>query len=40
MKNIIIGMALGTAAGLVLSEIPAVKNLLQKGKKKAEKAMK
>lgn len=40
MKNIIIAMALGAAAGLVLSEIPAVKNFMEKGKKEVKKMVK
>jgi len=40
MKKLIIGMALGTAAGLLLSEIPTVKNMVEKGKKTIEKKMK
>lgn len=40
MKKFVIGIALGAAAGLVLSEIPTVKNIMQKGKKKVEKMTK
>lgn len=34
MKKLIIGMALGTAAGLLLGECSMVKNAMSKGKKK------
>ena len=34
MKKLIIGMALGTVAGLLLGECNAVKNAMSKGKKK------
>ena len=34
MKKLIIGMALGAAAGLILSECGAVQGAINKGKKK------
>lgn len=34
MKKLLFGIALGVAAGMVVSEIPAVKQMLSKGKKK------
>ena len=34
MKKLIIGMALGTAAGLLLGECSMVKDAMNKGKKK------
>lgn len=40
MKKFAIGIALGAAAGLILSEVPCVKNALEKGKKKIEKMTK
>lgn len=36
MKKFIIAMALGAAAGMVLSEIPSVKKMMDKGKKKVK----
>ncbi|HPG92577.1 MAG TPA: hypothetical protein PK675_04120 [Clostridia bacterium] len=40
MKNFLIGMALGVAAGMCLAEIPAVKNFITTGKKKIKKMVK
>lgn len=40
MKKLFIGIALGTAVGLVLSEAPAVQKLMEKGKKKIDKMSK
>lgn len=40
MKKVIIGLALGVAAGMIASEIPQVKKLLDKGKQKAMKMKK
>ena len=37
MKKILIAMALGAAAGMLVSEIPAVNGVIQKGKKKVKK---
>ena len=34
MKKLLIGLALGAAAGMVISEMPQVKKVLDKGKKK------
>lgn len=36
MKKLLIGMALGAAAGMVVSEIPAVKKMMDKSKKKVK----
>ncbi len=36
MKKILIGMALGAAAGMIISECPSVKQMLDKGKKKVK----
>ena len=36
MKNLLIGMALGAVAGIVVGEMPQVKNFLNKGKKKVK----
>ena len=36
MKKLLIGMALGAAAGMVISEIPAVKKMMDKSKKKVK----
>lgn len=36
MKKLLIGMALGAAAGMILSEIPAVKEVMSMGKKKVK----
>lgn len=40
MKNFLIGMALGIAAGMCLAEIPAVRNFIATGKKKIKKMVK
>lgn len=34
MKKLVIGVALGVIAGMVLSEVPQVKQMLGKGKRK------
>lgn len=36
MRKLLIGMALGAAAGMILSEMPAVKEFMSKGKKKVK----
>ena len=36
MKKLLIGMALGAAVGMVVSEIPQVQKMLNKGKKKVK----
>ncbi len=36
MNKLILGMALGACAGLLISEIPEVKKYLDKGKKKMQ----
>ena len=36
MKKLLIGMALGTVAGMLIGEMPEVKNVLKKGKKKVK----
>lgn len=36
MKRLLIGMALGTAVGMMISEMPAVKEMISKGKKKVK----
>lgn len=36
MNKLLIGMALGAAVGLVVSEIPEVKEMVKKGKKKVK----
>jgi len=36
MKKLLIGIALGAAVGMVVGEIPQVKKVLDKGKKKAK----
>ena len=36
MKKLLIGIALGAAAGLVVSELPEVRKVLDKGKKKVK----
>ena len=36
MNKILIGMALGAAVGLAVSEIPQVKEMMKKGKKKVK----
>lgn len=40
MKNLLIGMVIGAMAGIVLAEVPAVKNFVQSGKKKLKKMLK
>ena len=40
MKKLIIGMALGTAAGLLLGECDMIQNAINKGKKKIKNLMK
>ena len=34
MKKLLIGIALGAIAGMIVGEMPEVQNLMQKGKKK------
>ncbi len=36
MNKLLIGMALGAAAGMILMEVPAVKDVMNKGKKKVK----
>lgn len=36
MKKILIGIALGAVAGMLVGEIPEVKNFIKKGKKKVK----
>ena len=36
MKKLLIGIALGTAAGMIIGEIPEIQTLLKKGKKKVK----
>ena len=36
MKKLLIGLALGAAVGMVVSEIPQVKQVLNKGKSKVK----
>ena len=36
MKKLLIGIALGAAVGMVVSEMPQVKQILNKGKKKVQ----
>ena len=36
MKKLLIGIALGAAVGMVVSEIPQVRQTLDKGKKKVK----
>lgn len=36
MKKLLIGLALGAAVGMVVSEIPQVHQMLNKGKKKVK----
>ena len=36
MKKLLIGLALGTAVGMAVSEMPQVKELMNKGKKKVK----
>ena len=38
MKSLFVGMALGVIAGMALSEVPQVKDMLGKGKKKGIEA--
>lgn len=40
MKKLLIGMALGAAAGMIVSEIPQVQKFLNKGKKKVKEMTK
>lgn len=40
MKKVIIGLALGMAAGMLVGEIPQVKNAIGKGKKKLKNMQK
>ncbi len=40
MKKLLIGMALGAVAGIALCEVPQVKNLMNKGKKKVKEMTK
>lgn len=40
MNKLLIGMALGAAVGLVVSELPDVKKALNKGKKKVQEITK
>ena len=40
MKKLLIGMALGAAAGMIVSEIPQVQKMLDKGKKKVKEMTK
>ena len=40
MKKILIGLALGAAVGMVVSEIPKVRQALDMGKKKVSKMTK
>ena len=40
MKKLLIGMALGAAAGMIVSEIPQVQKALNKGKKKVKEMTK
>lgn len=36
MKKLLIGIALGAAAGMIVAEIPQVQKLLKEGKKKVK----
>ena len=36
MKKFLIALTLGAAAGMLVSEIPAVKGVMEKGKKKVK----
>ena len=36
MKKILIGMALGTVAGIMVGQMPEVKGFVKKGKKKVK----
>ncbi len=40
MNKLLIGMALGAAAGMIVSEIPQVQKMLNKGKKKVKEMTK
>ena len=40
MKKLLIGMALGAAVGMVVSELPQVKQMVNKGKKKVKELSK
>ena len=40
MKKLLIGIALGAAAGMVVSELPQVRQMLDKGKKQVKKMTK
>lgn len=40
MKKLLIGMALGAAVGMVVSELPQVKQMLNRGKKKVKELSK
>ena len=40
MKRLLIGMALGVATGMIVSEIPQVQKMLNKGKKKVKEIAK
>ena len=40
MKKLLIGMALGAAVGMVVGELPQVKQMLNKGKKQVKKMTK
>ena len=40
MKKLLIGIALGAAVGMVVSEIPQVRQALDKGKKQVKKMTK
>lgn len=39
MKKVLIGIALGAVAGMIIGEIPAVKGVIKKGKKKVKDMM-
>lgn len=39
MKKVLIGIALGAVAGMLVSEIPEVKGFIKKGKKKVKNMM-
>ena len=36
MKKLLIGMALGAAVGMIVGELPQVKEMMNKGKKKVK----
>lgn len=40
MKKLLIGMALGAAAGMIIGEIPQVQKMINKGKKKVKEMTK